>query len=481
MDLLTLAAFGLYILLIAAIGYFTYHKQRSSTDFIIGNRSLNFYVTALSAQASDMSSWLFMAMPAAVMVQGGVQAWAAIGLIFGMFCNWQFIAPRLRRETERYGTLTLSTFFEARFHDHTGTLRIIGAFVAVIFYTAYISAGIVGMGLLLQGAFGLDYLIGTAIGIFIVITYTLIGGFITICWMDFFQAIFLLTMILLVPCVAYFAVGKAPAIESAAEALNINLSLYPFQSVSGLIAVLFAALGWGLGYFGQIHILVKFMGIKDPSELHKSKWTGISWQILSLAAAVAVGYVGIAYFRGELANPELVFVKMVRGLFNPFMAGFILCAILAATISTMDSQILVLASVLSEDFYRKLIRQQASAKELLWSSRIAVVLVALASWVLAITTAKNVMQLVFYSWSGLGSTFGPVLVLALYSKRVNRYGAIAGMLFGGGVAALWPLAQEAIGYQIPALIPGFLLNMVVIYLVSLATRSSWAQQVGKQL
>jgi sodium/proline symporter len=478
MNVLTLAAFGLYLLLIAAIGYLTYHKQRSSTDFIIGNRSLTFYVTALSAHASDMSSWLFMAMPAAVMIHGGVQAWTAIGLIFGMFCNWQFVAPRLRRETERYGTLTLSTYFEARFHDHSGILRVIGALLSLLFYIAYISSGLVGMGLLFEAVFGLNHLLGTTIGIAIVVTYTLIGGFITVCWMDFFQAIFLLAMIILVPCVAYGAIGGAPAIESAAAAQNILLSLYPFNSPMGLILVLFTALGWGLGYFGQVHVLIKFMGIKDASEMHKSKWIGMSWQLLSLIAAVSVGYIGIAFFQGQLANPELVFIEMVKALFHPFIAGFILCALLAATISTMDSQILVLASVLSEDFYRKILRQNASAKELLWGSRIAVILVALFSYVLAITTAKNVMELVFYSWSGLGSTFGPVLILALYSKRVNRYGAITGMLFGGIVAAFWPIVERAIGYQIPALIPGFLLNMVIIYGVSRLTHNSWAQQIG---
>ncbi|MBS0621359.1 MAG: sodium/proline symporter [Verrucomicrobia bacterium] len=456
-------AFALYFACLLIIGFLTYRRSKNGGEFVLGGRSLNFYVTALSAHASDMSSWLFMAYPASIFLFGGVQIWTAIGLLLGMFLNWQLVAPRLRRETERYAAVTLGTFFTNRFEDPHGTLRALSAPLALLFFTVYVSAGLVGMGYLFDVVLGIHPDLGMAVAMLVVIIYVTVGGFVSICWIDFFQALFLLAVIIMVPLVALMHEGGFSAIANGSSLRSLSWSLWPEQG-NALVQVFLITFGWGLGYFGQTHILTKFMGIRDPAELVKSKWLGMSWQTLSLAAATLVGAAAVAYFPSSPSNPELVFVLMVKSLFHPFLAGIVLCAILAATISTIDSQIIVLVSVLAEDLYHRVLRKKAPPKEQLWASRSAVLLISVIAYLIAVLSGSTVMELVFYSWSGLGSTFGPVLLLALYDKKTNRAGAIFGMVYGGLVAALWPLVPTPI--TIPALIPGFLLNLPLIALVS---------------
>lgn len=446
-----ISAFILYFFVILAIGLMAYKKSKNAEDFIIGGRSLNFYVTALSAHASDMSNWLFMGYPALVLLTGGTAVWSGIGLIVGMWFNWQYIAPKLRIETERFGSLTLSAYFGSRFHDRSGILRIIGALLSLLFFAVYISAGLYGMGLLFEDVLGADRILGMTISVVFVVLYTMVGGFRSICWIDLFQALFLLAMIILVPIVA---LGKVQSLPS--------VSFWPEQ---GFLNILLLSLGWGLGYFGQPHILNKFMGIEDVSEMKKSQYVGLTWQTLCIAAATFVGIVGVSYFAGGLANSELIFIEMVKTLFHPFIGGLIICAIFAAAISTMDSQVLVLTSVLSEDVYHRFFRKEASARETVWVSRTCVVLVGALSYCIALFSGGTVLSLVLYAWAGLGSTFGPVLVMGLYTKETNRYGAIAGMICGGLIAGLWPL----LGTNVPALVPGFFGNLIVIYGISRLT------------
>lgn len=475
-------AFFAYFLILLLIGLASHKKQTSSADFIMGNRSLNFWVIALSAHASDMSSWLFMGFPAAIFIRGLPQWWIALGLLFGMFLTWQFVSKKLRNSTEKYDSYTLSTFFERRFKDNTGILRVATALMSVFFLSCYLAAGLIGMGLLFESVFHVDYYIGLTVATLVVLIYTFVGGFITVAWTDLFQALFLLAMIILVPVVAY---SKLPdgveSIRAAAQAKDISLNIISSTSFESILTIIFLVFGWGLGYFGQPHIITKFMGIKNAEELNKSKYIGMTWMLLTLAAAAAVGLIGIAYFETPLEKPELVFVEMVKDLFNPMFGGFILCGVIAASMSTMDSQILVSASVLSEDFYKHIVRKKASQIELLRVTRAAVVLVSLVSLFIAFKKNSTVLDAVHYAWSGLGCAFGPLVLMSLYSNRANKYGAIAGILTGGLIAGMWDHFNPYITvYKVPSMIPGFILSTIAIVLVSWLTKGREVEAVKVQ-
>lgn len=465
-----LISFFAYFLILLAIGLISYKKQHSAADFIVGNRSLSFYLTALSAHASDMSGWLFMGFPAAIFIGGLSQSWIAWGLIIGMFINWQFVAAKLRRATEKYDSFTLSTFFERRFEDSSGTIRLLTATIAVFFLTCYLAASLIAMGLLFESVFGIDYYVGMTVATVIVVVYTFIGGFITVAWTDLFQALFLLVVILIVPFIAFTKLPQGwDSILAAAKSQNISLHFFADVSFDSILTSLFLV-SWGLGYFGQPHIVTKFMGIKNAGDMHKSKYLGMSWQIATLVAAAAIGLIGIGFFSNGLANPQLVFVEMVKSLFHPLTAGFILCAVLAANMSTMDSQILVCASILSEDFYKHIVFKKASPKQLLMTSRICVVIVALVALALAFNKNTTVLEAVNYAWSGLGSSFGPLVLISLYSTKANKYGAIAGIITGGVLAATWEFINPYVtSYTVPAAIPSFFGSLMAICIVSMMT------------
>jgi len=477
MDINLLLPFAAYFCVLLAIGLFSHHRQTSAADFIVGNRSLNFWVTALSAHASDMSSWLFMAFPAAIYIGGLSQAWIAFGLILGMLMNWQFVAKKLRMSTEKYDSYTLSTFFEKRFNDNTGILRVLTAIVALFFLTCYVSAGLIAMGGIFESMFGINFYVGLTIASVVILIYTFFGGFITVAWTDLFQALFLLCMIVIVPIAAYFTLENGfSSILAAAEAKKISLDLIPDMSFDSFLAIIFLTLSWGLGYFGQPHIVTKFMGINNAENMKKSKYVGMIWQMTALSAAAAVGFVAIAYYGQGLENPERVFIEMVKSLFHPLAAGFILCGLLAASMSTIDSQILVCGSVCSEDLYKHIFRKHASPLELLAVSRLGVFLVSAISLFFALSKNSSIQEAVLYAWSGLGCAFGPLVLMSLYSKSANKYGAIAGVLVGGMVAGIWDeINVYFTDLAIPAMIPGFFLSLLSIYAVSKMTRGSTCQ------
>jgi sodium/proline symporter len=470
MHLDELLAIICYLIALTAIGFFSYRKHLSSTDFIIGARSMNYWLTALAAHASDMSSWLFMGYPAIVFTKGLFSAWAAVGLLLFMFLNWQLIAPRIRVVTEQYNSLTFSSFFESRFVDTSGLIRVCTAVMSLVFYTIYISAGLVGLGLLLNTLFGVPYEWGILIGIAVVVPYVFMGGYLTLAWIDLFQGFFLMGVILFVPLFLLGHVGGWDGIAQAVTAKKLSLSFFPDFSEKSLLAILGMTAGWGLGYFGQPHIVTKFMGIRSVREIGKSKWIGMSWMLLSLFAATLVGLVGIAYFPEGLNNPELVFVSLVHDTFSPFFIGLILCAVIAATVNAMGSQVLVLSSSLTEDFYKRIFRQQASSRELLVVARTGVIFVALVAFCIAYTHLSSIYSLVLYAWSGLGSAFGPLLLLSLYWSKVTRYGAWAGILSGGIVAGIWPYYSTLWNLDIPSMLPGFFSSALLICLVSLLTQ-----------
>lgn len=470
MSLSLIFAFLVYFGLLLTVGIYFHKKQTSSAEFVMGNRSLNFWLVALSAHASDMSAWLFMAFPMAILLLGLGQIWIAGGLIVGMFLNWHFVAPKLRTMTEASNSYTLPSFFEKRFNDDSGLIRLLSAIVMIIFLVHYLAACLIAMGALLESLFGIEYMIGLTIAMLVVVIYTFIGGFTTVAWTDFFQAIFLLAMIIIVPVAAYFHVGGWDNIVSAASQKNIPLTLPYLWDFESTLPLFLLALGWSLGYFGMPQVITKFMGIKNASDLNKSKWLGMSWQTLALAAAATVGVIGIAFFPQGLSNPELVFVEMVKTLFHPFFGGLILCGIIAANMSTMDSQILVCASMMSEDLYRRFYKGGVSDKSVLRISQFSVVLVSFIALLLAADRSATILDSVSYAWSGLGASFGPLVLMSLYSNRVTRAGAVLGLLTGCLIVMVWPVLNPMImTMAIMPMIPGFFGSLAVIYSVSKIT------------
>ena len=462
MHIPELLAVVFYFVLLTIIAISSYKRHLTATDFIIGSRSLNYWLTALAAHASDMSSWLFMGYPATIFVTGLFNVWAAIGLVVFMFLNWQLIAPKLRIATEAYNSLTLSSFFESRLADTSGLIRIFTAALSIVFYTIYISAGLVGLGILLEVLFQIPYSWGIFIGISIVIPYVFAGGYLTLAWIDLFQGIFLMLVIITIPIFLLYNLGGWNDLVQAMIAKNLSLSLIPNLSFDSILQIIYMVFGWGLGYFGQPHIITKFMGIKEVKEMKKSQYIGMSWMILSISASTLVGLVGILYFQQGLSDPQQIFVLMVKNSFTPFLAGFILCGVLAATINAMSAQVLVLSSNISEDFYKRLIRKTASSKERLLVARVGVILVGCIAFFIAYAKISTIYSLVMYAWSGLGCSFGPLILLCLYWKKVNKYGAWAGILAGGITAAIWPYFNATV----PSMIPGFLIGLFAIYVNS---------------
>ncbi len=448
-----------YFVVLSVLVRLAHRRQRTDVEFVLGGRSLNFWLTALSAHASDMSGWLFLGYPALIFGQGLFAAWAGIGLVVGMFLNWHFVAPRLRALTGKLGALTLGAYFEARFQDRSGSVRLISSLMSILFFTCYISSGLLAIGVLSESLLGVSDTVGMIVGLIIVVGYVLSGGYRTVAWLDLFQGCFLLGVILFIP------LSLLKGMDSMMQGValqGLSTTLFPNGGMATLGQIVMIAAGWGLGYFGQPQILTKFMGIAEVAQMSKAKMLGMSWQVLTLGAATVIGLIGIGAFPGGLNDPQQVILVLVRTLFSPFVAGLVLCAIVAATTNVMAAHLLIVASNLSEDLYKRWWRKRAPAGELLFVSRIAVVCVAGMGLFIALLKISSVYQVVLYSWSGLGASFGPLVIASLYFKRVSAWGACAGMLAGGLTAALWP----SLGNSVPAIIPAFACSFAGIFLVS---------------
>lgn len=484
-------SFIIYLLIVLCIGIISARKQHhrpsialpdqaipeldtpdNSSNFILGGRTTHWFLTALSAHAADMSDWLFMGLPAAVYLSGGTEIWICIGLLVGMFLSWHYIAAPLREASERLNSFTLASYFKERFGGST-VLLALTALLSCFFFAVYLSVGIKGIGYVLKSAFGIDYHVGTFLAVILVTFYTVIGGFVSVAWIDLFQGLFLLVMLILVPVVGFFHVGGWESISYVSAARNISLSLVPDFSLKTILAVLLNPFAWSLGYFGMPHILTKFMGSANTQDMHKAKYVGISWQILALSAAIMVGIVGIAYFPQAIpGRSELIFIEMAKGLFSPWIAGVVLCAILAATISTVDSQLLVLAGLIAQDFYKQFLNKKAQKTQIYNVYRTSLVVCALVGYIIAWNEDSTIMSLVKYAWSGLGSSFGPLMIASLYSNKINKYGAIAGVISGGTVSATWNLINPSITtIQIYSIVPGYIAAFVALYTVSYITRN----------
>jgi len=458
-------AFILYFSLLLSVGIYFYYKNRSSDAFNSGDRKLNYWVTALTAQASDMSNWLFMGFPGAIYAIGLIEVWTAVGLVLFMFLNWHCIAARLRTATEHTESITLASFLQATFKDKSNTISIIGGLLCLYFFTFYIAANLVGLGQTFEYAFGINYHQGIILGLSITLIYTLLGGIMAIAWSNLFQGLFLLVAIMMVPAYAIFQMGGVAAVIANLQASQSADYLSITSGDKSLLSIFFGITTWGLGYFGQPHILNSFMGLDDVSNMKKAKIVGISWQILVLTSAILVGLVGKAFIIPALAQQELVFVSMVETLFPPFLAGLILCAMLAATISTINSMSLISALVISHDLYYRLRPNNVTAEQKVGFTRAAIFIIPIFALTAAFYNTMSIMDLVHYAWSGLGCSFGPLVILSLYTTFVTPQGAIAGMLTGGAIGIFWPLH-----HAIPTLVAGFITTFAITYVVSMLTK-----------
>ena len=467
-NILVIIALVLYLALMMFIGIYYYRKTNSMDDYIIGNRKLGPWVAAMSAEASDMSGWMMMGVPGAAYLAGLSSAWIAVGLGLGTWANWQFVAARLRKYTElANNSLTLPDFFQNRYQDNSNLLRIIPAIFIVIFFIIYTGSGFVSGGKLFSTLFGLEYSTAVLLGAFVVVFYTLTGGFMAVCWTDFIQGIMMFFAIVLVPATAVYMLGGPGTTATAIEIVNptfFNPFLNPDGSTISFVAFI-SLMGWGLGYFGQPYILVRFMAISSTSELKRSRNIAVTWYIIAMIAAVFVGMVGKVFLTTGLEGPavETVLLVMTQQLFNPFMGGIILSAVLAAIMSTASSQLLVAASAFSQDFYRSVIRKNADHNELLWVSRISVFLISAAAITIAMNPNSFILEMVSYAWAGFGASFGPAVLMSLFWRRTTRNGILAGITVGGLTVLIWK--QFAL-WGLYEIIPGFALSLLAIYIVS---------------
>ncbi|HSO41766.1 MAG TPA: sodium/proline symporter PutP [Rhodospirillales bacterium] len=423
-----------------------------------------------------MSGWLLLGLPGAIYAGGMNQIWIGIGLVIGAYLNWQFVAERLRIYTEvAKDSLTIPDYLDNRFGDETRILRVISASVILLFFTFYVSAGFVGGGVLFKETFGLDYELAMWIGAAVIVSYTFLGGFLAVCWTDFFQGLMMFIALIIVPVVAVNELGGWDQATAAVAAVDPRFNdVFTDMTALGIVSLM----GWGLGYFGQPHILVRFMAIRLPRDIPLARLINIAWMVFGLYGAVFVGYTGIAYFSGQpLANPETVFIQFCQTLFNPWVAGFLLAAILAAIMSTIDSQLLVCSSALTEDIYRPFIRKNASDRELVLVSRLSVVAVAVVAGLLAGDPDSRVLGLVSYAWAGFGAAFGPVILLSLFWRRMNRNGAAAGLVVGAVTVVVWKQLEGGL-FDIYEIIPGFILSTVAVVAASLLTEEPTSDVVA---
>ncbi|HID8507721.1 TPA: sodium/proline symporter PutP [Proteus mirabilis] len=472
-----LITFTIYILGMLFIGYLAYRSTKNFDDYILGGRRLGSVVTALSAGASDMSGWLLMGLPGVVFFAGISESWIAIGLCLGAWLNWRLVAGRLRLQTEKNNNaLTLPDYLTSRFDDKSKMLRIISALVILIFFTIYCASGVVAGGMLFESTFGIPYHEAMICGALATIAYTFLGGFLAVSWTDTVQATLMIFALILTPIIVIFSIG---GIDTSIEIIKAKDPAY-LDMFKGLdfIAIV-SLLAWGLGYFGQPHILARFMAADSNQTIRKARRIGMTWMILCLGGTVAVGFFGIAYFEVNpavagpvMAKNERIFMELASLLFNPWIAGILLSAILAAVMSTLSCQLLVCASALTEDLYKPFIRKNASQKELVWVGRGMVLLVAVIAIYLARDPENKVLDLVSNAWAGFGAAFGPVILISVTWKRMTRNGAFAGMLIGALTVLVWMQYKWFGLYEI---IPGFIFASIAIVIVSLMGKSPTAE------
>ncbi|WP_338422155.1 MULTISPECIES: sodium/proline symporter PutP [Novosphingobium] len=480
----------LYFVLMLGIGLYAWKKSTEDSEgYLLGGRNLHPAVAALSAGASDMSGWLLMGLPGALYASGLVEAWIGIGLFLGALVNWVVVAPRLREQTVSYGNaLTIPEFLANRFPDKATLLRVVSAVIIVVFFTVYTAAGLVGGGKLFvtsfAGLFGdvgmSDYMFGIWMTAGVVLAYTMIGGFLAVSLTDFCQGCIMVVALILMPVVVLWG-GQGDGfaqMEVTLTEIDPNfLSLTHGLTFIGWLS----AVTWGLGYFGQPHIIVRFMAVRSVEDVKVARNIGMGWMLVSLIGALGVGLAGRAYMQRNgipLDDPETIFIALAHLLFHPLITGFLLAALLAAIMSTISSQLLVSSSSLAEDFYRLFLRKDASEREIVNVGRVAVLIVSLAAIAIAGDPESEVLQLVSNAWAGFGAAFGPMILLALTWRGMSGAGAVSGLIVGALVVIFW-IAMEwnasfLGGPGVYEIIPGVIASTLAIFAVSKMTSSKEA-------
>lgn len=467
MSLWSYAAIAIYFGILIVIGRYYYNKNANMSEYLLDNRKLSPLVTALSAGASDMSGWMLLGMPGAIYATGICSIWIAIGLTIGAWANYKFLAKRLRVYTEvASDSITIPDFLENRFKDRTKTLRIISGLLILVFFTVYVSSGMIAGGKTFNSFFGIDFAAGAILTLAIVVFYTFFGGFKAVCITDALQGTLMFLVLILIPIVSYLALNipsDSSFFNEVAKFDNNHLDIFYNQSFLGILGLL----AWGFGYFGQPHIIVRFMAIRSSAELESARKIGISWMALGLLGAVLSGLIGFVYFNQTgtpLKDAETVFLDLGKILFHPFIVGIIISAVLAAIMSTISGQLLVSASSVTNDFIFAFYKKDVSPKTQTLISRFAVVVVAVVATILAFLSNDTVLNVVGNAWAGFGASFGPVLLFSLYSKKMSALSALVGMLVGGISVIAWiGFGLSSVVYE---LLPGFVFSSLAIFLVN---------------
>lgn len=466
--------FFVYVCLMMLIGYFAYRHTKDLSDYILGGRRLGSWATALSSCASDMSGWLLLGLPGYAYAAGLEAGWIALGLLIGTYANWRLVSTRLRHYSVIAGdSQTLPEFLEKRFHDSTRLLRVVSALFILLFYLFYTSSGLVAGGKLFNAVFDLPYHWAVTVGALVIVSYTFFGGFLAVSWTDLFQGLLMALALVIVPIIAVTALGGLTDTTTSISKTNpalLDMLTNANDKQLGMLAII-SLLAWGLGYFGQPHILARFKAIRSVADIPAARRIAVTWVFVTLISAVFVGLVGIVYLHPPLQGPdtEKVFILLVNALFHPLIASLCLAAILAAIMSTADSQLLVCAAAFTSDIYKAFFRRTGSEKELVWTGRAAVLVIAVIALLLAWNPDRQVLDLVAYAWAGFGAAFGPTLILSLYWRRMNRYDALAGIIVGGLTVVIWKQLSGGL-FDLYEIVPGFILSLLGIFIVSLVTR-----------
>lgn len=478
-----MAAIILYLALMVGIGLYAWRKTKTGEDFLLAGRDLKPGVAALSAGASDMSGWLLLGLPGALYVTGVLEAWIAIGLTVGAWLNWFIVAPRLRAYSViASNSITVPTFLGHRFRDRTNLLRIVGSIIILVFFTVYVASMLVSAGKFFQSSFGWDYMVGLIVIGVITVGYTLFGGFLGVSLTDVAQGLLMFAALIAVPIVATINLGGPARVIQLINDADLLSGAHHFSWTGGgltgptLISII-SGLAWGLGYFGQPHILARFFALRSPQDVPTARRIGIGWMALCMLGAILTGLIGVAWFQANgpalaTADAETVFLKLSQILFHPFVAGLVLAAVLAAIMSTMSSQLIVCSSALVEDLYG-LRKKTASPTFALLLGRIGVVLVAVIAALLALDPNSSILELVGFAWAGFGSAFGPLLILGLYWRKLTAMGALVGMVGGAVVAFVWGTQRiflKTPGFELYEMVPGFLTCLILAVVVSLFTK-----------
>ena len=481
-DPLVLIAFIGYLAIMLAIGFYFSNKSKNMNEYFLAGRGLNSWVTAMSAQASDMSGWLLMGLPGAAYATGMGNYWIAIGLAIGTILNWAFVAKPLRRFTEAVGdSITIPQYLQNRFKTDSPIVRLVCAVVIFIFFLVYTVSAFVSGGYLFQVVFDIDTSnemftkIAVIASALIIIAYTLMGGFNAVAWTDFIQGLLMFIAIIALPIAlirnidnfSLDMINETQKIVAEGENAAGFASLFENRSGNAIIS----DLAWALGYFGMPHILVRFMAIKDAKSIKKSAIIAIVWVLISLGAAVLIGILGRLYLDGQginlaAAEQELIFIKVVKMLFPGIFAGIFLSAVLAAIMSTADSQLLVTASAVANDFFKVVAKKDVSEKTTMWVSRGAVIAISVIACILALDPKDSIMGIVSNAWAGFGAAFGPAIILSLYWKRLTLKGTVAGIIAGAATVLLWDNILH-LGGIMYSIVPGFAASILLTVIVSL--------------